>query len=163
MTRKKHPLKDEVLHRLKQPGAPSVAVISEETNIPKPTIYAWLSGAASTNLSPTKISGGMLMTKRKKKRSPSQKLHLIAASLTLKEEKLVAFCSKNGLTLQELTAWRDQALSGIELIGQPDGVVPKKKVEGLEKELSRKNAALAEASALILLQKKTSELLNGEN
>ena len=105
----------------------------------------------------------MLMTKRKKRRSPSNKLQLISGSLSLSGEKLKSYCLKNGITLQELTSWKDQALSGIELIGQPDGVVPKKTVVGLEKEISRKNAALAEASALILLQKKTSELLNGEN
>ena len=103
------------------------------------------------------------MTKRKKRRSPSQKLQILSASMALRGEDLKTFCTKNGITLQELTSWRDQALSGIELIGQPDGVVPQKKVEGLEKELTRKNAALAEASAIILLQKKTSELLNGGN
>ena len=103
------------------------------------------------------------MTRKKKKRSPSQKLQLIAASMSLQGEALQNYCSNNGVTLEELTSWRDQALSGIELIGQPDGVVPKKQVDGLEKELNRKNAALAEASALILLQKKTSKLLNGEN
>lgn len=163
MARQKNPLKDEVLNRLSQPGAPSVAVISEETGIAKPTIYAWLSQARRGKLSSNTITGSMLMSKRKKRRSPSQKLQLISASLSLTGDELKAFCDKNGLSLQELTSWRDQALSGIELIGQPDGVVPKKKVEGLEKELNRKNAALAEASALILLQKKTSELLNGEN
>lgn len=162
MPRKKHPLKDEVLHRLDQPGAPSVAVISEETNIPTATIYSWLSGRTTTNLSHKGINGSMLMTKRKRRKSPSQKLLLVAASLSLQGDELQSFCSKNGLTLQELTSWKDQALSGIELIGQPDGVVPQKMVDGLEKELNRKNAALAEASALILLQKKTSELFNRE-
>lgn len=102
------------------------------------------------------------MTKRKRRRSPSQKLLIVASSLSLQGDELQSFCSKNGLTLQELTSWKDQALSGIELIGQPDGVVPQKMVDGLEKELNRKNAALAEASALILLQKKTSELFNRE-
>jgi hypothetical protein len=163
MARKKHPLKDEVLHRLKQPGAPSVNVISEETGIAKPTIYSWLSGDRRTILSSNNIKGNMLMTKNKKRRSPSQKLQLVSTSLTLTGEDLQVFCSENGLTLQELTSWRDQALSGIELIGQPDGIVPKTMVEGLEKELNRKNAALAEASAIILLQKKTSDILNGGN
>jgi transposase-like protein len=163
MPRKKQPLKDEVVQRLRQPGAPSVSVISEETNIPKPTIYSWISGDSTAKLGHEPLKGNMLMTKKKKKRSPSQKLQLIAASMSLQGEALQTYCSSNGVTLEELTSWRDQALSGIELIGQPDGVVPKKQVDGLEKELNRKNAALAEASALILLQKKTSELLNGEN
>jgi len=35
--------REEILQRLRQPGAPSVAVISEETGVPKATLYYWLS------------------------------------------------------------------------------------------------------------------------
>ena len=43
--RKAHPRRDEVLHRLGQPGAPSVAVLAEEVGVTKVTIYGWLQGA----------------------------------------------------------------------------------------------------------------------
>jgi transposase-like protein len=41
--RQSNPQREEILHRLRQPGAPSVAVIAEETGIPKATLYYWLS------------------------------------------------------------------------------------------------------------------------
>jgi transposase-like protein len=41
--RQPNPQREEILHRLRQPGAPSVAVIAGETGIPRATLYYWLS------------------------------------------------------------------------------------------------------------------------
>lgn len=106
------------------------------------------------------------MGKRTKPRSPSNKLRLLADSIGLEGDALVTFCNNNGVTIEELLSWRDLALTGIELSERDGlGVTRKehdKKVAELEKELRRKNDALAEAAALIVLQKKISDLFNDE-
>ncbi len=68
--------------------------------------------------------------------------------------------------IKELLSWRDLALSGIEVASR-DGLGATRKdhdqkVADLEAELRRKNDALAEAAALIILQKKISGLLDGK-
>ncbi len=164
--RQKYHNRDEVVHRLNQPGAPSIAVISEETGVPKATLYAWLASERRLSRVDTNSKGSLLMSKRFKARSPFIKLALLSASHGLKGDALTAFCNQKGVTVEELLSWRDLALSGIE-VAERDGLGSTrkehdKKVTDLEAELRRKNDALAEAAALIILQKKISGLLGGQ-
>ncbi len=41
--RQKYHNRQEIVHRLNQPGSPSIAVISEETGVSKAILYAWRS------------------------------------------------------------------------------------------------------------------------
>lgn len=164
--RQKYQNRQEIVHRLSQPGSPSIAVISEETGVPKATLYAWLS--SERRLSRTEPPGKtpLAMTKRSKLRSPSVKLALFAESFNLQGDALKEFCNKKGVLVEELLSWRDLALSGIELCDR-DGLGGTRKehdqkVTELEAELRRKNDALAEAAALLILQKKISGLLGGK-
>ena len=104
------------------------------------------------------------MGKHTKQRSPSTKLRLLAESIGLEGDALTVFCDTHGVTVSELLSWRDLALTGIEL-SERDGLgVTRKehdrKVAQLETELRRKTDALAEAAALIVLQKKISDHLD---
>ena len=106
------------------------------------------------------------MTQRSKLRSPSVKLALFMESHGLQGDALKAFRNKKGVLVEELLSWRDLALSGIELADRNElGGTRKEhdqKVAELETELRRKNDALAEAAALLILQKKISGLLGGK-
>jgi transposase-like protein len=164
--RQKYHNRVELVHRLSQPGAPSIAVISEESGVPKATLYAWLASERRSGRTDPISKGSLLMTKRSKARSPSIKFALVADSRKLQGDALVAFCNEKGVTVEELLSWRDLALSGIE-VADRDGLggtrkEHDKKVADLEAELRRKNDALAEAAALIILQKKISGLLGGQ-
>ena len=164
--RQKYHNRVELVHRLSQAGAPSIAVISEESGVPKATLYAWLASERRLGRMDSNSKGGLLMTKRSKARSPSIKFALVADSRKLQGDALVAFCNEKGVTVEELLSWRDLALSGIE-VADRDGLggtrkEHDKKVAELEAELRRKNDALAEAAALIILQKKISGLLGGQ-
>jgi transposase-like protein len=106
------------------------------------------------------------MTKRSKLRSPSVKLALLGESHGLQGDALKEFCNKKGVMVEQLLSWRDLALSGIELADR-DGLGGTRKehdqkITELETELRRKNDALAEAAALLILQKKISGLLGGK-
>jgi transposase len=161
--RKKHPQKDALLFRLVQPGAPSIATLSEETGISKPTLYAWLIQARNATFSESPSIGlGLMKKKIRKHRSPSEKLRLVFSSQALQGEALKAFCEESGVLLEELLSWRDQALAGLEKPEDAGNMVSLSDHEALKKDLERKNAALAEASAIILLQKKTSDLFRRE-
>ena len=159
--RLKYQNREQVVARMRQPGAPSIGVLSEETGVPKATLYAWLRLAGGRSASET--AEVLHMGKSKgRKRSPTQKLKLLAKSLELEGEALARFCKENDFLLSEAMAWRDQALSGLETADSPQGLVPREQVTGLEKELARKEKALAELSALLVLTKKVSRLFEEE-
>lgn len=158
--------RDAILARLTQAGSPSVAVIAEETGVPKATLYVWLANARRKDSQNPTNQGKLLMTKRTKRRSPSVKFSLIASSQGLSGDGLRAFCDKQGVTVEELLSWRDLALSGLEAVDGDGTAVTRqehnKQIGKLEKDLRRKNDALAEAAALLILQKKTSEILEAK-
>jgi transposase-like protein len=165
--RQSNPQREEILHRLRQPGAPSVGVISEETGIPKATLYYWLSRRPHDG--PSAMSsqeGNPGMRKRSKPRSPSVKLRLVSESMELTGDALLSWCHVKGVMLDELLGWRDLALSGIEDADGSTTVLGRAELEAavrkLEKDVRRKNDALAETAALLVLQKKTQELFGEE-
>lgn len=164
--RQKYHNRQEMIHRMNQPGSPSIRVLSEESGVPKATLYAWLSNARrSGQFQPLTPGEPLVMSKRIKPRSPSVKLELLAGSQQLQGPDLEAYCHRNGVTVGELLGWRDLALSGIELADR-DGLGVTRKAHDVEMaelkaDLRRKNDALAEAAALIVLQKKISGLLDG--
>ena len=165
--KKKYENRTDILRRLHQPGAPSVSVLSEETGIPKATLYAWISNEKRSVRSTVQQSGGYAgMAKRTHSRTPSKKLRFVSESMNLEGDQLLVFCQTHGVTVEELLTWRDLALSGIEQ-SRADGSgmtqsERENQIQQLQAELRRKNDALAEAAALLVLQKKTSDLLGGK-
>jgi transposase len=162
--RKKYHNREAMVHRMNQPGSPSIRVLSEESGVPIATLYAWLySDRRSRQHVSSEPKEPLAMTKRIKPRSPSVKLELLGQSHHLQGADLEAFCHRNGVTVGELLGWRDLALSGIEMADR-DGLGTTRKehdteMAELKADLRRKNDALAEAAALIVLQKKISGLL----
>jgi transposase len=161
---RKHENRAQILHRLNQPGAPSVGVMSEETGVPKATLYSWIASERRSHRHHAQHQEGSPgMEKRKKHRSPSNKLRYVAESITLEGEALLSYCQSNGIMVEELLSWRDLALSGIESAVRGGLAMTQEEQEEqikfLQKEIRRKNDALAEAAALLVLQKKTSDIL----
>jgi hypothetical protein len=98
------------------------------------------------------------MKQRTKARTPSKKLALLAESLLLEGNELRSYCSSHGVMLEELLGWRDLALSGLSnadhsVFGERASAHAAE-VKALETELRRKNDALAETAALLVLKKK---------
>ena len=149
--------KEAFLERIKRPECPSISVLSEELDIPKATLYAWKSSEHRNR----RIG----MTRKHSKRSPINKFKLIAQSCELTGKELQAFCNENGVSMEELSTWKDLALSAID--HTESGAVVSRKTHDQEmakrdKELRRKTDALAEAAAFLVLQKKTSDLFRDE-
>lgn len=147
-------LRDSFLGRIKKPGCPSVKTIAEEMGLPKATLYSWITAERQRNRQ------GIVMNRKTSKRSALNKLSLVARSEGMGIDELEKFCAENGVSFTELQSWRDHSLSAMENSG--DGNVMSVKqheddVAKLKAELARKEKALAEAAALLILQKKTSD------
>lgn len=98
----------------------------------------------------------------KKQKSSGQwtaeaKLKAVIQSNNLSEEELGIFLRKEGLHSHQVTAWRAEILSALDSFSKKPGSVKDnrdQRIRELEQDLHRKDKALAEASALLILQKK---------
>jgi hypothetical protein len=99
--------------------------------------------------------------------TPVQKLHHISACHSLTDDALGAYCRQHGFYSHELNAWKSEFLKALT---QPDVtknqekadlLVWKKKCADLERDVKRKDKALAEASALLIFKKKAHLIWGG--
>jgi len=146
----------------------SAARLSEEIGVSQPTLSRWLREAAKE----AKRGNGVETTTaprgsrsvRPEDLPPAEKLRLVKEAAELHGEELGAFLRRHGLHDVQLKQWEEAALSALE--------PPKKKrrrqspeakqIRKLQRELDRKDKALAEVTALLALKKKL-EALFGED
>jgi hypothetical protein len=96
--------------------------------------------------------------KRPQDKSAEEKLKIVIDAETLPEEQLGAFLRLNGIHEAQLREWRSMMLSGLQKPERPSSRPAKdtRRIRELEKELQRKDKALAEAAAILILKKKSS-------
>ena len=144
--------KESVLRRLEEPTNESIASICEEHGISRSTIYKWIN-EKNDDKQPN-------LEKNKSKWSSEDKFQIVLETATLTELELGEYYRRKGIYVSDVKAWRDQCAKANSAISED----PKKlknqlkeeieKSKSLEKELKRKEKALAEAAALFVLRKK---------
>ena len=146
--------KVELIHRMMPPNSEGVANISNETGVPEATLYKWKKQAKSQGLP---LPGKNI---KSEKWSPQDKFSVVLETATLSEVELAKYCRSKGLYVEQVKAWRDacmQANGGVAKQAtdlQSELKNKNKDIKKLEKELRRKDAALAETAALLVLRKK---------
>ena len=97
--------------------------------------------------------------------SAEEKYAVMIEAASLRDEELGAFLREKGLHQANLTQWRQEMLTAL---GESKSHSSKRSLEArrireLERELARKEKALAEAAALLILKKKAQALLGDED
>jgi transposase len=142
--------KDAIVSKIVNRRNQTIAEVCEAEGVGQTTAANWLKNA---------IVSPMNKKTKSKKWSAKEKLRAIGETLSANEIELGSFLRKEGLHSQQLKDWQEQALSSLEASSKP-GPSPEafdelvKQNKQLEKEILRKDKALAEASALLILQKK---------
>lgn len=141
--------KEAIVAKLMSRGNQTIEEICEREGVGKSTAVNWL--RARVNVA------NMAKQKTTKKWTPEEKLKAIIETSTMGEEELGVFLRREGLHSHQLQEWREEVLKGLQ--SAPRKSQSKKderdeKIKSLEHELRRKEKALAEASALLILQKK---------
>jgi len=99
--------------------------------------------------------------------SAEDKLKLVMEAASLDDQHLGEFLRKKGLHQTHLEQWRVQMLDGLQNGFSKKKARQKKaeakRIRALEKELKRKNKALAETAALLVLKKKVHEIWGDED
>ena len=157
-------IKRRMVSRLTGTGAASATSLSREVGISQSALSRWLREASSIEA----------MSKTKKSPSPEsprdwpfeKKLCVVYEALSLSDAELGEFLRREGLhevQLREMYAAIEEALGGKKKPTKKDKSQAQK-IKKLEKELVRKEKALAEVTALLVLKKKLDAyFLGGED
>ena len=101
--------------------------------------------------------------KRPDDRPAEEKLRIVLAAQGLSDEELGVFLREEGIHEAQLEQWREQALGGLRGTPQKSSSRPSRRIRQLERELARKEKALAEAAALYVLQEKAQAIWGDED
>lgn len=149
--------KAKVVQRMLGPDQRSASSLAKETGVSQVTLSRWKSEARTI--------GGMSkkskkQNKRTKRWTPAERLRVLAESEKLSDEDLGEFLRREGLHSTDLERWREQALSALTDT-RNKSTSEQKELKKIRRELRRKEKALAEAAALLVLQEKVQEIWGG--
>jgi transposase-like protein len=160
-----------MVQRLVGPKAVPANRLAHEVGVHQATLSRWLRDAQHREMSTSNgteqsppPSAPSKMTAAGKK-SADDKVRLVFTAEALAAEDLGALLRREGVHDAELEAWRSAvktaavaALNGAGSNPAPARSAERKRILELERELRRKDKALAEAAALLLLEKKVQAL-----
>ena len=138
--------KRKMVQRLIGKNAVSATQLAQETGVRQQNLSRWLQEARSLP---------RVAPERPKQRTwtVAEKARIVADAANLDGDSLSAFLQAEGVKLADLERWR-LALDDRET----SSTAMTKRVRALERELARKEKALAEAAALLVLKKKVEDL-----
>ncbi len=145
-------LKSSTIARMLPPNSVPVPDLVRETGIPKDTLYTWRTKHRRSQGQSTagRAPAGQL--------SSAERFAVVLETAGLNEVELSEYCRRKGLYPDQISAWKDacqQANAGVSIkVDRARLTAQTKKIKKLESELRRKDRALAEAAALLILQKK---------
>lgn len=147
-------IKESIVKRMMPPNNEAISRISEETGITETTLYKWRKNARVEGKATPGDGQGS------EQWSSEDKFLIVMETYAMNQADLAEYCRKKGLYKEQIEAWRDTCLNAngresnqTKQLNQ-DLKEEKKRANSLEKDLRKKEKALAEAAALLLLRKK---------
>ncbi len=154
----------KMVQRMMGPHALSATELSRQVGIPQPTLSTWL--RESRSLVPMKQPApDKPDVKSPRQWSAEEKLRVVLAAASVSGEDFGAFLRREGLHESDLLQWRAVVLAAARAAldlskpkNPPGAAAGARKVKELEREIRRKDKALAEVTALLVLSKKVTEI-----
>jgi transposase-like protein len=154
----------KMVQRMLSPNARSMRVIAREAGVPEGTLYRWRNEATLATMSGRSTDD----PPRSPAQSPQdwtaeEKLAVVLEAASVPDAELGAYLRTKGVHEAQLREWRQQALSGLQGKRERPASDDARRVRQLERELNRKDKALAEAAALLVLKKKAQAIWGDED
>ena len=157
-----------MIQKMTDPQRPAAQSLADEIGVSRASLYRWVSEAGTldvaVNAEPpsfTETMQRLTNMKRPQDWSAEEKLAAVLEAASLSEEEFGAFLRSRGLHEAQLQQWRDQMLVGLEPKAAKRAET--KRIQELERELRRKEKALAETAALLVLKKKAQAIWGDED
>ena len=152
-------VKESLLAKALGSNAPSMVDLGKEFNIPYTTVYQWVK-MNKPNIKQVNPP------QRPQDKSAQSKLQAVLDTMNKTEAERSAYCRQHGIYTHHLDEWEKQALESLGATSlkqhKAESLQIKSENKQLKRDLNRKDKALAEVSALLILKKKA-DLLWGEN
>ena len=146
--------KNAVIQKMLSSETISISELARQEGISKWTLYSWRNQV---------ITGDSPLTKKSRSSgnlSAEAKFAIVVETATLAEEELSRYCREKGLFPEQVKSWKQDCIQGAASAAQRSHTEKaeiqkeRKRNKELERELRRKDKALAEAAALLVLRKK---------
>ena len=136
--------------RLLPPESASVETVARDLSVSADTLDRWRTEALSRPA-------------RERAWTARARLDAVLSTAALDEASISAWCREKGIYPQDLMRWRDAATEALadpaESRASPgETKADRRRIKELERELRRKDKALAETAALLVLSKKVSAI-----
>jgi transposase-like protein len=147
-------LKESLLRRMLPPNSEPIPKIAREEGISEQTLRNWRDKARKEGYAaPAKETSS-------DEWSTQDKFLVVVETAGLNEADLAEYARKKGLYVEQIKAWRDACINANGGVAKEAARLNRelkdsnKERKRLERELARKDKALAEAAALLVLSKK---------
>lgn len=162
-----------MVRRMLGPKAVTASALAVEVGISQPTLSRWLRETSSVRAVEKKNDGKARNgpgpdaapagpQRRPQDWSTGEKLRAVVETASLEGAELGEYLRRNGLHREQLEAWRGSVTTALERPAASGGgrrtAAETKRIKELERELRRKEKALAETAALLVLRKKVEAL-----
>jgi transposase len=157
-----------MVSRMVGENALSAAALGRKVGVPQATLSRWRRDSSMYGTMKIEKNKGTKSEIKKTSRNgarwtPEEKFRVVAEASNLEVEELGAYLRKEGFHEAQLNEWQATFLSAFKKgTGKSNGSEERKRIRQLERELQRKEKALAEAAALLVLSKKCQALWGGE-
>jgi len=148
----------------------SATALGKEVGVSQNTLSRWLRKASVVD--PIMVGMKKQASSRKSSsrgRTAAEKFDIVLQAAALSDDELGAFLRREGVHEAQLKEWRSKATEGATgALKAPHAKRSKRtpesrRIKDLERELLRKDRALAEVTALLALKKKVRELWGDED
>ena len=152
MARYGQTFKDRAVVRLLPPESAAIDLVAREVGIGAGTLVRWREDARS------RPARGRAWT-------AAGRLEAVVTTAAMNEADKSAWCRTHGVYPEDLAKWRASATTALaapeEMRASPQATrQDRKRIKELERELLRKDRALAETAALLVLSKKVAAIFN---
>jgi len=159
MTRYSPERKEAILSKILPPQSRSVVEVANEEGIHCSTLYTWLKTAQNNGVT---MSNSTSLAAEKK-------LAIIIETSPLTESELAKYCRENGFYPEQIKTWKSEFVQGMQTqkvsnkATLKEAQADKAEIKQLKKELRRKEKALAETAAILVLRKKLNAFYSPED
>lgn len=152
MARYGQAFKDRAVARLLPPESAAVEEVSREIGVSAATLERWRAQA-------------LAQPAQQRTWTAAARFDAVLSTAAMDEAAKNAWCREHGVYPQELAAWRQSATQALaepaEARATPQQTQhDRRRIKELERELRRKEKALAETAALLVLSKKLEAIFN---
>lgn len=155
--------REAILKKLLPPHNRPVPDESREEGVSEQTLYNWLKQCRSKGMP---VPGSQSKTDSW---SAESRFAVVVETASLSEAELGQYCREKGLYPEQVKEWKAACIAGATAQPQQEQKerqqhkADRKRIRQLERELRRKDKALAETAALLVLRKKLQALYAEED